>query len=136
MAKVWTYMIIMLGTILLMNLAGLPTGVDYILNFFGLSTNGTTVSTAAFAIAIAALFVISTGSSIVIGFFGGTAPEYAQKAPFAGASLIVLLSTFAAIINYGKTFETWVYYPILFIVGLFSIGFIFALVEWVFGGGD
>lgn len=133
MGKVWTYITITIGLTFILKLGGIPTGIDWILTLVGFNTTGTAVNNSLFYAAIIALFAVSTGASIVIGAFGRSAPEYALLAPFASANLVVFLSTFVAVINYTSSFENWFRYPILVVFGVLAVGFIFALVEWVFG---
>lgn len=133
MGKVWTYLTMTAGLIFLMKIAGIPTGVDWILTTLGFTETGVAVSTGAFTIAIIALFSLSSGAAIVIGAFGRTAPEYALLAPFAVTSLVVFLATFASIADYMSSFSSWIYYPVLGIMGVFAVGFIWSTVEFVFG---
>jgi len=132
MGKIWTYIVLTAGLILMLKLAGIPTGVEWLLVQLGLSDTYN-VSGSTFAIAVGILLATSTGVGIVIGIFGRTAPEYALLAPFAIASLVVFASTFGAVINYMSNFDTWLYYPIFVIFGVFGMGFFVALVEWAFG---
>lgn len=133
MAKLWTYITMMVGVTFLLKIAGIPTGIDWILTFIGYS-NGNVVNNSTFYTAVIALFAISTGASIIIGSFGRTAPEYAILAPFATANLVVFAATFIAIANYMSNFGSWLYYPVLGIMLVYGIGFLFATVSYVFGG--
>lgn len=132
MSKVWTFVTITVGLTLLMKLAGIPTGLDWMLSFLGL-TDGATANNSTFFLAIATLLSISTGVSIVIGIFGRAAPEYAILAPFAVANLLVFASTFVSIISYTSSFENWIRYPIFLIFGVLTVGFVLAVIEWTFG---
>lgn len=132
MAKIWTYVTVMVGLTFLLKIAGIPTGLDWLLDFFGGGTSA--VNSSGFYIAIIAGLGIVTTATIVIGAFGRTAPEYAIKAPFAIANLALLISTFVSISSYMSNFSTWLFYPISSIMLVYSVGFVFALYTWVFEG--
>lgn len=133
MEKVWTYVMLSVGLALIMNLAGIPTGLDWLLSSVGLSTSGSTVNLSTFFIAIVALFTLATGGAFIIGFFGRSAPEYSFLAPFASVSVLIFVTTFISVVNYMQSQQSYFFYPILVIFGVLSVGFIFAIVEWVFG---
>lgn len=132
MAKLWTYVTLMVGLTFLLKIAGIPTGVDWFLSFIGYS-DGLIANNSTFYIAIVVLFAFSVGASIVIGAFGRTAPEYSLLAPFATANFIVFVGTFISIANYMSNFGTWLHYPILAIMLVFGVGFLITTISYVFG---
>lgn len=133
MAKLWTFSTMAVGMLFLLRIMGIPTGVDWLLTFVGYS-DGNIVNNSLFYTAVIALLALSTGASIIIGVFGRTAPEYAVLAPFATGSLIVFAATFVAIANYMSNFGEWLYYPVLGIMLVYGVGFLYATVAYVFGG--
>lgn len=135
MAKVWTFIIISTGIMLLMKFAGIPAGLDAILFGMGitdtLASNGST-----FFIALVALFGLAAAGGITIGTLGGTPAEFAFKAPFAIANLLLFAGTFVGIATYAHSFDSYIYNIVFFVMSLFSIGFLWASISWVFGGDD
>lgn len=136
MAKLWTYMTIMVGLVFVLKLSGIPTGLDWFLTWIGFSDAGVGVTLSQFVITIVAMLTLAAGTGIAIGFFGGSAPEYAMLAPFAAVNLVLFASVFVGIVNYMSSAPEWLYYPILVIFSVLTLGYIWAVVEWVFGRGD
>jgi len=132
MGKIYTYTIILVGLVLFLKIAGIPTGVDDFLSRIGFG-DVTDIRGSQFVIALVALFSVSVGGAIIIGFFGRTAPEYTFLAVFATANMILFISTIASIINHMPSTDAWIYYPIFLILGAYGIGFVIALIEWVYG---
>lgn len=133
MAKLWTYVTISTGIIFLLTIAGIPTGLNWILSYVGYNTtNG--LNTSDLYTAIIVLLGLPTLGSVVMSLFGRSAPEYAFLATFAIESLIVFAGTFVALANYMSNFGAWLYYPILGIMLVYGIGFLLATVAFVFGG--
>lgn len=131
MAKVWTYLTVMLGLTLLMKWAGIPTGLDWILNFYGFGD--TAINNSTFYTRMLVSIGLITFASIVIGALGRTAPEYAIIAPFAAINVFVLISTFYSVIAYTSNFDTWISYPIRAVMSIFGIGYVWALFSYIFG---
>ena len=133
MSKVWNMMILIVGTTLLLKLAGLPIGLDWLFTWVGFNTNTAFwASNSAFWIVIAAFFASATAAGIIIGFFTKASMEWAILAPFASATMITFAGVFVAIVNYANTMDSWVAYLVLALYGIMGLGFVFALVEWVF----
>lgn len=134
MGKLWTFITLNIGLMILLQAAGIAGFFGLAYSFFGL-TDSTTINTSQFVTAVIALFGLSTASSVIIGFFGRTSPEFAFLAPFAAANLIVFIGTFVGIIKYAgeNNFASWIAFPIYAVFSVLLIGFIFSLVDWVFG---
>lgn len=132
MPKLWTYIIIGLGLTLMMHFAGLHTGADSILTFMGIDDNGN-VSNSAFYVALGALFISVVATGIAATFFGGTVPNYVALAPFAALNIIFLIGTYGSIITFTAGFDSWIKYPMFMLFAILSVGYLFALLEWVFG---
>lgn len=138
MAKLYTYTVLMLGIIFLLSLAGMPVA-NPVLDTFGLSNGGGTLGSSSFIAEILKLLATAAGvgavSAILVGFFTRTSFEFIFLAGFAGANLFFLISTFTGIINYASGFAGWIYFPIYAIFGVLAVGYIFAVIDWVFNRG-
>lgn len=138
MAKLWTYLTIMIGITALLTLAGIDTGLGWFLNIVGMGSGSASFSTSSLLIAIglvlASAGVVGAGG-IFLGFFTMIPFEYVFLAPFATGTLIAFIGVFTAVINYANGFPGWIYYPIWIIFGVLAIGYAMAAIEWVFNRG-
>ena len=132
-ARLWTYMIIMMGITIVMKFTGIPTGVDSFLAGVGLANNTASVTTSAFFVSIAALLVLATATGIGMGLIGGVTPEFAILAPFASVWLLLFASNIIALLNYSSSLDTWMYYPIFAVFGTLAVGFGMTIVDYVMG---
>jgi len=134
MGKVGNYIIITIGLVLLLKIAGIPTGLDWIASFVGLSTTSSAVNTSSFIAAVIILLSVSVTGAIIIGTFSQTANDYVVKSGFGIATVLLFVSTFVGIMSYMSQFQSWLFYPVLLIMGVMSIDFIWSTVNWVFSG--
>jgi len=128
----WTYITVAVGLALLMNLAGIPTGSDFILTETGLLDNS--VNNSSFYSEILTILLGIGLGTIIIGLFGRVSPEYLIKASVATSTGLLFISVYTGIIMYMNSFEKWLYYPILALLGVLAVGYMWSLIEWVLGG--
>ncbi len=152
--KVWNYVFVMVGVIVLLQLGGISTAADSIFNLIGLNfnsdntINATTVSASGFydtlfgntstgdssngiLIAIAAAL-----GSIAIGAFTRTKPENLILLPLITGTLVLFIQTINGIMNLViANGNTWIAAIMVLLLIPFSIGFIVALAEF-FRGSD
>ena len=135
MAKVWTFVMISVAVTLLLSMVGISTGAEWILDFLHLSIDQDP-STSSFFIAVIAMISLAVGAGVAAmtaGFFVRAAPEYTFLGGFATATLVLFLGTFYQLSQTLRNYDTMFSYPIFFLFGLFTIGFILSLADWVFG---
>lgn len=133
MSKVFTYAILSVGMMLVLNIMGIPTGVSSILSWIGLSGSSQTVDVSLFITTILAVFA---GTALVTGIFIGlltrsTAPESYLIAPLM-AQLAVFVGTFTSVINYASaaTGNDWSSKVILVIMAPVAIGYGISLISY------
>jgi hypothetical protein len=129
MSKVYNYMILSVGLVLLMKFAGIPTGADSLLIYMGYADNASQISTGTFFLAVAALFAIGVVSGITISFFTKTSSESYLIAPIALGIFTVISSTFVSIINYTNNMG-FVNYLVWLIFAPLLIGFGIAIIQF------
>lgn len=132
MSKVWNMILVLTGVTLLMKIAGIPTGLDWLFDFLGLTSSGFTGSQSGLWIKIGLLLAASVGVAVVVGFFTKASFEWMIVAPFATGTAYIFISTFVSIINYASNFDSWISYTMISIYGILGIGFMWGLLEWVF----
>ena len=144
--KVYNYIVITLGILILMQLAGLPTGaMDKIFDIFGLTFTEEGFTTASFSASdfFNAIFSIegilaalALGGAVLIGILSRTSPENFIILPFITGTLALFLSGFISIMNYSiANHQIWISSIILMIFAPLTVGFILSLVEF-FRGTD
>lgn len=130
MARVFTFLILATGMMLLFTMAGVPTAVNSILDWLGLTATGQNVSASQFFIAIGAVFALATVSGIIIGTFSRASPESYILAPLC-AALLIFVGTFVSVINYTQSNSPgWIAGLMLLLFGPIVIGYVLSLVEF------
>ena len=130
MSKVFTYAILSVGMMLIMNLMGIPTGVTTILSWIGLANPNQAIDTSLFFTAILGVFAATAITGIIIGTFTNASPESYLVAPLA-AGLIVFVGTFTEIINTSAARgQDWAYYATLVILAPVAIGYGISLISY------
>jgi hypothetical protein len=130
MARVYTYMIVGLGLMLLTKFAGIPTGVDWLLTWFGVGSDPSQISFSAFYIAIAGILALATTTGIIIGSFTRTTPEVYLIAPLA-ISFLSFVSAFTSIVTYASSnYSGWIANVAILIFVPMTAGFVLSIIEW------
>jgi len=130
MARVFTYVIIATTMIILLEMAGFPTGLTNVINYLGINPNAPDVSNSAFFGDIAAIFGGAILAAIIIGTFTRTPPESYIISGVVLTILTTFASTFMAVINYSANFDIWVRYLVFIIFLPFSVGFVLSTIEF------
>lgn len=131
MSKVFTYALLSVGMMLIMNIMGIPTGVTTLLSWIGLADSNQAIDTSLFFLAIAGVFTASAFTGIVVGLFTRASPESYIISALCGG-LLVFLGTFTAVINYASTNTGNDFYSkiILVILAPVAIGYGIALISY------
>lgn len=130
MSKVFTYAILSVGMMLIMNIMGMPTGVTTILSWIGLADPTQSIDTSLFFTAIIAVFAATAVTGIIIGTLTRSSPESYIIAPLV-AGLVVFVGTFTQIINTASAGgQDWEYYVILVILAPVAIGYGISLISY------
>lgn len=134
--KVYNYVVTAIGIMLLLEMAGIQTGMSAILNVFGLGTNSANIQESLFYSQIGIILSVTTVASIAISFFTRSSPENYILRPLVTGILVLFVATFANIMNYAlANYPAWIYSIVLLIFAPITIGYILALFEW-FRGTD
>ena len=132
MAKLFTYVIITIGLVVLFNAAGLQTAGSVVMEKLGIDFGNIenfrlgTLFTTFLVSAIASL--VATG--IIMGTLGRGSPEIFVTALYA-APLIALIGDMISIIVFGGV--GWVGYLIFMIMAPLIGGYVITLYDWVRG---
>lgn len=133
MPRMYSYLVIGTGLILLFYAAGLPTGVDWFLTFIGVTSalDGSRVAFSTFFLAASAVLASATIGGILVGFFTRASPESFLIAGFSTSLLTVFLGTYASIITYAATnAPSWVAITVALIMLPLNIGFISTVLDY------
>lgn len=129
----YKWIVIIAGLSLLFQLAGLPTGMNVLLERAGvdLGSNPENIALTSFFITIGTIFSLATGVGIAVGIAIGSFPTRAILAVAYMGILISFAADTVAIINYALgTFEPWVGFTIAMILVPITLGYGHSLVNW------
>lgn len=131
MSKVFTYAILSVGMMLIMNIMGIPTGVTTILSWVGLANPTQAIDTSLFFTAIIAVFAATAITGIIIGTLTRSSPESYIIAPLV-SGLVVFVGTFTSVINYASasTGNDWASKVILVLLAPVAIGYGISLISY------
>lgn len=139
MAKIFNFVIIVSGMLILLALAGMPTASNFLLSKFGLTTgigsfSLTTTILAALAIAtVAGVFALSatTGGNITIGTFAINVTESKIIAGFCGLLMSwVILDLFSVINVANDTGQPWIQTLTMLIIIPTIIAFVIGMIQF------
>lgn len=150
--KVWYYIVVMVGVVLLLQMSGVNTPVQPIFNLAGVSFTQnntlapTTISASGFYNELFGLqgegvtgLLVALGAAIaglVVGLFTKASPENLILLPLITGTLTLFVITMAGILNTViATGNTWVAAVMGLILIPFTVGYILALAEF-FRGTD
>ena len=130
MAKIFNYTVLLVGLLILLNFAGLPTASSELLKMLGYnSLTGITSST--FYIEIIALLAAAVGGAIAIGIFTKQSTESIIVAPFAALLLAWSIADAVSIITYVNSFGlAWLTFIMTLIFVPLIAGYFIAIVQW------
>ncbi len=135
--KVFNYIILIVGMISLLEIAGIPTGVSNILNFVGINigVSSTTIGSG-FYLAVLAIMSAAIVVGVGVGFITKSPSENYVILPLIVGSLFFFGGAFTSIINWAfANTPVWTSTIVSLILGLLSVGYIVSLVEF-FRGTD
>jgi len=155
--KLWNYMVMVTLLAILLDLAGINTGMSQILNLIGLHLEnigatclkeGTckiwdlSISTFLDSIfprtgsSITAILAGLIAGGAIVGTFFRLPIENIFGVSFISGVTYIYIKTFSGIVNYTSSYPNWVSFTaITFIVSL-GIGYIHSVFDWWTSGGD
>jgi len=135
--KVFNYIILIIGMMAMLEIAGIPTGMAAILSYVGINFGtGSTLMISPLYLAIAAILIAAEITGIAVGFITKAPSENYVILPLIVGSFFFLGGSFISIINYSvATHALWVSSVITLILGVLSVGYVVSLVEF-FRGTD
>ncbi len=137
--KVFNYIILIIGLIIMFEIAGIPTGSANILTFVGidLNTGSTTTNSNLFnSIFGTTGILIGLGVGIAVGFITKSQPENFIILPLITGSFVFFMGAFTSIIIWAQeNTSIWSSTIVSLVLGVLSVGYIISLVEF-FRGTD
>lgn len=132
MARIVTYTMVMVGLLLLMNMAGLPTASGGLLSALA-NGNISLILSSTFYVVAAGIFLLTLGG-IAIGIFTKQSAESYILMPMAGFLLALTANDFIALYTYfnGAAFtgQAWIGNLTLLIMLPLIAGYFISLVQW------
>lgn len=136
--KVWNYIIITTGMMLILVLAGFHIGaVDNLLNTLHLTTTNQDIgSSGLYNWIYTYVFLAVAIGGIVVGFFTQAKTENYIILPLIAAQLVAWLSCLVGIMSYANSnYNGFISFIIIAILGPLTVGYLISLVEF-FRGTD
>ena len=138
MAKIFQYVLVLSGLLLLLAVAGFPTATNWLLSSFGLTGSSTGIQVSgiiacAAIVAIAALLTVSAATSgqIQIGTFSMNVTESKIVATFANTLMIWGLVDMGSIIKIATdTGQTWISVLTGLIFGPLMIAYAIGIIQF------
>lgn len=130
--QVYTYIIVGLGIILLLAMAGLDVAGEDFLNYLGIQSDFTiaNITITPFYIAVAAIFAAAGVGGFVLGFLSNRSVESFIVGTFASAIFVIFMPIFWNIVQLAQTNEDWTGYLLFLILIPYLFGFAFALINY------
>lgn len=129
MSKVFTYVFVTVGMIMLFNLAGLNTGTGVVLGWLG--NNFSKLQNFATSGLWNTLIVVAVGALAVIGGISVALRGYAPTTAITALYVAPLIALTGDMIYFYVTATSWVQYLIGLIIAPFVVSYAVALYEWV-----
>lgn len=131
--RMYNYLIISLGLVLLLKFAGFIDTADA-LTWTGLGSGAMTSSL--FYLAVLAVFTTAaTVGAIIVGYLTKSSPESTIVAGLAGGIFLLITSAFATIMLQLEA-ETYIYYILFTVMSLYMMGFFVSIIDWWRGSGN
>ena len=138
MAKMFNYVILLVGLSIFLGLGGLDTGAGRLLDLISYN-NPSGFSLANLFLGAITVFTASIGASaggIIIGYLATNNTESALKAGFVTLITTAAVSDMISLIVYFKAIEvSWVGYIISTLFFVLIAGFVMSAIEWWGGTG-
>lgn len=128
--RISSYLFLVVGLMILFNLAGLSTTAGYVLTNLDVVDNPENIALSAFVVTIGAVFVAAAVGGVVIGFFTKATPE-SYLLSFYSSILILFLSDIIVIVSTARSYgTTWAYWLVVLILLPVAVGFAHSVASW------
>jgi len=137
--KMYTYCILIVGLMILFNLAGLSVTGSWVIDSLGLgSPNGVAdlASSNMGAKIITLLVTLGSAAAIYIGIYGRSISTVPFSAVLGAFFFSVMIGDLAGIVVLASSRAAWLGTIIFLIVAPISVGFFITLWDWVRSGGS
>ena len=128
--KVYYFLTIIVGLMILFNIAGISTTTGYVLNYLDIVDNPQNLQNTNLYSIIIGIFITAVVGGIVIGYFTKSSPESYLVAPLAGI-LVLFVGDIISIYSYVNGLGIdWIKYIVMMILIPLALGYIISIVEW------
>lgn len=128
--KVYYFLTIIVGLMILFNIAGINTTTGYVLNYLDIVDNPQNFQDTNLYNTIIAIFITAVVGGVVIGYFTKSSPESYLIAPFCGL-LVLFVGDIISIYSYVSGLGIdWIKYIVMMILIPLALGFCISIVEF------
>ena len=132
--RVFNYLIITVGMMILFYLAGIESGTSYVVNKLNI-INPEGLGSTNFAIVIAAVFTAAVVVGVAIGFITKSPSESYILAAYATVLLLFVADMTFTAVYMSKNYSGWLGWLTILIIMPLAIGFYHSIVSWWGGKG-
>ena len=128
--KVYYFLTIIVGLMILFNIAGINTTTGYVLNYLDIVDNPQSFQNTNFYAIIIGIFITAVVGGVVIGYFTKSSPESYLVAPFCGV-LVLFVGDIISIYSYVSGLGIdWIKYIVMMILIPLAIGYTLSILEF------
>jgi len=135
--KIFTYVFMAVGIVILLLAAGIPTTSNYVLSQMGFTSPSAAANFQASAFYGSILFYLGLMAAltgiIIVGLLGRGQSDLPITALLASAVLILFIGDFVSLIAYANNYYEWGGWLVFLVVAPFIVGYILALYDWTRG---
>jgi len=128
--RVYYFLILTIGLMILMNIAGINTTTGYVLNYLDIVDNPQNLQNSNLYAIIIGIFITAVIGGVVIGFFTKSSPESYLVAPLAGI-LVLFVGDIISIYSYVNGLGiNWIKYIVMMILIPIAVGYLESVISW------
>ena len=137
--KMFTYTVMIVGIMVLFNIAGLSVSGSWVIDSLGLGTTegiNSLASSNMIAKIIALLTTLGAATAIYIGIYGRNLSTVPFSAIIASVFLALMIGDLAGIVVMASQRAAWAGTIVFLLAAPISVGFFITLWDWVRSGGS
>lgn len=128
--RVYYFLIIIVGLMILMNIAGISTTTGYVLNYLDIVDNPQNLQNSNLYAIIIGIFLSAVVGGVVIGYFTKSSPESYLIAPLAGILVLFVGDIISIYVYVNSLGVAWIKYLVMMILIPIAVGYLESTISW------
>jgi len=127
--KTFNYLLIVVGLMILFNIAGINTASGYVLNYLDIM-NPENLTNSGFYLRIVLIFATSVTGGIAIGYITKSSTESILIAPYA-AILLLFIADIIFVVSYmNANYSGWLSILTMLLMMPLAVGYLHSVISW------